>query len=108
MSVHPKGNVPDYLEKSRRRRRRELSEEQKQEITEAFNLFDSDKDQALDYYELKVTIAHYLVGLRQTNHSLLLAYFLVRLENQFKRVNGVLGDSNMSMNRWPFELWGLK
>lgn len=44
----------DFHEKGRRRRRRELSEEQKQEIVEAFNLFDADKDQALDYHELKV------------------------------------------------------
>lgn len=41
-------------EKGRRRKRRELSEEQKQEIVEAFNLFDTDKDQAVDYHELKV------------------------------------------------------
>ena len=41
---------------SRRRKRRELTEEQKQEITEAFALFDSDKDQALDYHELKVSL----------------------------------------------------
>lgn len=40
----------------RRRRRRELSEEQKQEMTEAFNLFDTDKDQAIDYHELKVRL----------------------------------------------------
>ncbi|CAI8026539.1 Centrin-3 [Geodia barretti] len=40
----------------RRRKRRELTEEQKQEIGEAFALFDSDKDQALDYHELKVAI----------------------------------------------------
>ena len=38
----------------RSRKRRELTEEQKQEISEAFALFDSDKDQALDYHELKV------------------------------------------------------
>jgi len=72
MSLNLKGNVPDYLEKSRRRRRRELSEEQKQEITEAFNLFDSDKDQALDYYELKVASCNSyrleMTGLLQTNH----------------------------------------
>lgn len=37
---------------ARRRKRRELSEEQKQEIVEAFN-FDTDKDQAMDYHELK-------------------------------------------------------
>ena len=42
------------LDKGRRRKRRELSEEQKQEILEAFNLFDTDKDQAIDYHELKV------------------------------------------------------
>lgn len=40
----------------RRRKRRELTEEQKQEIVEAFNLFDTDKDQAIDYHELKVTL----------------------------------------------------
>ena len=37
------------------KRRRELSEEQKQEIKEAFELFDTDKDGAIDYHELKVT-----------------------------------------------------
>ena len=42
----------------RRRKRRELTEEQKQEIGEAFALFDSDKDQALDYHELKVSMEH--------------------------------------------------
>ena len=42
-------------EKGRRRRRRELSAEQKQEIVEAFNLFDTDKDQAIDYHELKAS-----------------------------------------------------
>lgn len=41
-------------DKTRRRKRRELTEEQKQEIIEAFNLFDTDKDQFLDYHELKV------------------------------------------------------
>lgn len=52
MSLSLKGEL--QLEKGRRRRRRELSEEQKQEILEAFNLFDADKDQAIDYHELKV------------------------------------------------------
>ena len=46
--------VPGSGDKGRRRKRRELSEEQKQEIVEAFNLFDTDKDQAIDYHELKV------------------------------------------------------
>ncbi|KAF2744619.1 EF-hand [Sporormia fimetaria CBS 119925] len=34
----------------------ELSEEQREEITEAFNLFDLDKDQYIDYHELKVAM----------------------------------------------------
>ena len=36
------------------RKRRELTEDEKQEIKEAFDLFDTDKDGALDYHELKV------------------------------------------------------
>ena len=57
MSLSLKAASSDFQalgEKGRRRKRRELSEEQKQEIVEAFNLFDADKDQALDYHELKV------------------------------------------------------
>ncbi|CAE6422178.1 unnamed protein product [Rhizoctonia solani] len=36
--------------------RPDLSEEQKQEIKEAFELFDTDKDGAIDYHELKVAM----------------------------------------------------
>ena len=54
MSLSLRSASTDTHEKGRRRKRRELSEEQKQEIQEAFNLFDSDKDQAVDYHELKV------------------------------------------------------
>ncbi|KAA1087195.1 Calcium-binding component of the spindle pole body (SPB) half-bridge [Puccinia graminis f. sp. tritici] len=35
---------------------RELTEEQKMEIKEAFELFDTDKDGAIDYHELKVAM----------------------------------------------------
>ena len=42
------------LEKSKRKKRRELTNEQKQEIKEAFELFDTDKDNRIDYHELKV------------------------------------------------------
>jgi len=42
------------LEKAKRKKRRELTTEQKQEIKEAFELFDTDKDQRMDYHELKV------------------------------------------------------
>jgi len=41
---------------ARLKRRRELSDEQKQEIRESFDLFDSDKDRAIDYHELKVAL----------------------------------------------------
>ncbi|KAI8807897.1 hypothetical protein BJ742DRAFT_811155 [Cladochytrium replicatum] len=40
----------------RRAVRPELTDEQKQEIKEAFDLFDTDKDRALDYHELKVAM----------------------------------------------------
>lgn len=35
-------------------RRRELTEEENDEIKEAFDLFDNDKDNELDYHEFKV------------------------------------------------------
>ncbi|KAF7325539.1 Cell division control protein 31 [Mycena kentingensis (nom. inval.)] len=46
------------LSKTKRRTqtRQELSDEQKQEIREAFELFDADKDGYLDYHELKVAM----------------------------------------------------
>lgn len=40
--------------KQKRRQRPELTEDQKQEIREAFDAFDTDKDNALDFHELKV------------------------------------------------------
>lgn len=42
------------LDKSKKKKKRELADEQKQEIKEAFDLFDTDKDRAIDYHELKV------------------------------------------------------
>jgi centrin-3 len=39
----------------RPRRRRELTDEQRQEIKEAFDLFDTNKDGFLDYHELKAS-----------------------------------------------------
>ena len=45
-------------QKSKRRThsRPELTDEQKQEIKEAFELFDTDKDGSVDYHELKVAM----------------------------------------------------
>ncbi|KAF9479422.1 EF-hand [Pholiota conissans] len=40
----------------RRQPRPELTDEQKQEIKEAFELFDTDKDGCVDYHELKVAM----------------------------------------------------
>ena len=49
--------TPDFSKgKGGRAKRRELGEEQKQEIREAFELFDTDKDKSIDYHELKVNI----------------------------------------------------
>lgn len=42
-------------DRTKRKKRRELTEEQKQEIKEAFELFDTDKDKEIDYHELKVS-----------------------------------------------------
>jgi len=46
------------VSKSKRRHnvRPELSDDQKQEIKEAFELFDTDKDGCVDYHELKVAM----------------------------------------------------
>ncbi|WAR22169.1 CETN3-like protein [Mya arenaria] len=44
------------LDKSKKKKKRELADEQKQEIREAFDLFDTDKDRAIDYHELKVAM----------------------------------------------------
>ncbi|XP_008421400.1 centrin-3 [Poecilia reticulata] len=43
-------------DKRKRKWRRELTEEQKHEIKEAFDLFDTDKDKEIDYHELKVAM----------------------------------------------------
>ena len=49
---------PTAAQKAKRRThaRPELSDEQKQEIKEAFELFDTDKDGSVDYHELKVAM----------------------------------------------------
>lgn len=47
------------VQKAKQRRahaRPELTEEQRQEIKEAFELFDTDKDACVDYHELKVAM----------------------------------------------------
>jgi len=41
--------------KLKKKNRFQLSDEQKQEIKEAFDLFDTEKTGSIDYHELKVT-----------------------------------------------------
>ena len=45
-----------YSMKRRRKPKQELSEEQKEEIKEAFDLFDTDKNQTIDAHEMKVAM----------------------------------------------------
>lgn len=44
------------LAPSRQTQQASLTEDQRQEIKEAFELFDTDKDGAIDYHELKVAL----------------------------------------------------
>ncbi|EJD54519.1 Ca2+-binding EF-hand superfamily protein [Auricularia subglabra TFB-10046 SS5] len=50
------GNAAVKAKRRAAHARPELSDEQKQEIKEAFELFDTNKDGALDYHELKVAM----------------------------------------------------
>uniref|UniRef100_A0A060T5Q8 Cell division control protein 31 n=1 Tax=Blastobotrys adeninivorans TaxID=409370 RepID=A0A060T5Q8_BLAAD len=50
------GNTPAHATPYAARPARELTDEQKQEIKEAFGVFDTDNDGLLDYHELKVTM----------------------------------------------------
>ena len=60
--------TPDFSKgKSSKSKRRELGEDQKQEIKEAFDLFDTDKDRAIDYHELKVKISYCKTQIRLAN-----------------------------------------
>ncbi|NXC66673.1 CETN3 protein, partial [Anhinga anhinga] len=44
------------VDKSRKKKKRELTEEQKQEVKDAFELFDTDRDRVINYHELKVAM----------------------------------------------------
>lgn len=48
------------VDKAKKKKRRELTEDQKQEIKDAFELFDTDKDKAINYHELKVKVVYCL------------------------------------------------
>ncbi|MGH0185696.1 UNVERIFIED_CONTAM: hypothetical protein FKN15_018713 [Acipenser sinensis] len=55
-TCHSKMLTELAVDKTKRKKRKELTEEQKQEIKEAFELFDTDKDKEIDYHELKVAM----------------------------------------------------
>lgn len=55
MSSFPASRINNNVAR-RRQPRLELTEEQKAEIREAFEIFDMDKDGALDFHEFKVFV----------------------------------------------------
>ena len=69
--------------KRRTHSRPELTDEQKQEIKEAFELFDTDKDGAVDYHELKVAMKALGFDLRK-------AEVLKTLKDHDKHGHGVM------------------
>jgi centrin-3 len=69
--------------------RPELSDEQKQEIKEAFELFDTDKDGAVDYHELKV-------AMRALGFDLKKAEELKTLRDHDKTGHGLLENDKIS------------
>ena len=73
-------------QKSKRRThsRPELTDEQKQEIKEAFELFDTDKDGCVDYHELKV-------AMRALGFDLKKAEVLKILRDHDKMNHGLMG-----------------
>jgi len=64
------------VDKTRKKKRRELTEEQKQEIKDAFELFDTDKDRAINYHELKVKVFFHLNSFMADNTDLFPNEFL--------------------------------
>eukprot|EP00064_Thunnus_orientalis_P012860 superscaffoldBa00002019_g12896 len=66
-------------DKAKRKKRRELTEDQKHEIKEAFELFDTDKDKEIDYHELKVSreTQRCVQGRQKTNRPCYFIYSLI-------------------------------
>ena len=93
--------------KRRTHSRPELTDEQKQEIKEAFELFDTDKDGCVDYHELKVAMralgfdlkkAEVLKILRdhdKTNHGLMDFEDFAKISAFPVRLAEYLVDSNV-------------
>jgi hypothetical protein len=84
----------------------ELSEDQKQEIKEAFELFDTDKDGSIDYHELKV-------AMRALGFDLKKAEVLKLLRDHDKRGEGLMvfedfvkiSESLLVVSAYMGEIW---
>ena len=96
-------------EKYKRKKRREISPEQKQEIKEAFELFDTDKDQRIDYHELKViviifTYSHDFILLDIVFHSIvcnifMILHYLPKNQKLLSKFENCLEDARKTMTR---------
>lgn len=72
-----------------------LSEEQKQEVKEAFELFDTDKDGSIDYHELKV-------AMRALGFDLKKAEVLKIIRDQDKHGSGKMDfDEFLKLSKFP-------
>ena len=56
MNKRPDFSLIDLDNKMRKKKKRDLTGLEKQEIQEAFKLFDTDNDDKIDYHELKVAL----------------------------------------------------
>lgn len=79
---------------SQQQQQRELTDDQRLEIREAFDLFDTDKDGAIDYHELKV-------AMRALGFDLKKAEVLKLLRDYDKRGEGVMVyDDFLKISAW--------
>ena len=74
------GRTDPTADKAKRKKRRELTEEQKHEVKEAFELFDTDKDKEIDYHELKVNVVS------ESETLLMYCVYLVRLVFKWEKM----------------------
>ncbi|KAG8130920.1 putative Centrin 3 protein [Naja naja] len=93
------------VEKTKRKKRRELTEEQKQEIKDAFELFDTDKDNAIDYHELKAIHVLLKVAMRALGFDVKKADVLKILKDYDREGSGKISfdDFNEVVTDWILE-----
>lgn len=84
------GSSAAHKSKRRTHSRPELTDEQKQEIKEAFELFDTDKDGKIDYHELKV-------AMRALGFDLKKAEVLKLLRDNDKTQQGVMNFEDFAI-----------